>query len=138
MRLPGDVRSPRSGGGGARGDRPFSDPGYVQAVLAQLAGVFDQAPDPPRPRSQTVETLTFGDVVGYFTDEHPGDPRITSGALLSAEHPKGHQVFQVFLDDADQVCSDPSGTPYGRRVIARRLDDELTDYFGGGALLVFR
>ena len=123
--------------GGADGDRPFSDPGYVQALLAQLAGVFDQAADLRR-RSQTVDTLTFGDVVGYFTDERPGDPRITSGALLWAEHPKGRQVFQVFLDDADRVCSDPSGTPYGRRVIARRLDDELTDYLGGGALLIFR
>jgi len=123
--------------GGADGDRPFSDPGYVQALLAQLAGVFDQAADLRR-RSQTVDTLTFGDVVGYFTDERPGDPRITSGALLSAEHPKGRQVFQVFLDDADRVCSDPSGTPYGRRVVARRLDDELTDYLGGGALLIFR
>jgi hypothetical protein len=123
--------------GGADGDRPFSDPGYVQALLAQLAGVFDQAADLRR-RSQTVDTLTFGDVVGYFTDERPGDPRITSGALLSAEHPKGRQVFQVFLDDADRVCRDPSGTPYGRRVVARRLDDELTDYLGGGALLIFR
>ena len=123
--------------GGAHGDRPWSDPGYVQAVLAQLAGVFDQAADLRR-RSQTVDTLTFGDVVGYFTDERPGDPRITSGALLSAEHPKGRQVFQVFLDDADRVCRDPSGTPYGRRVVARRLDDELTDYLGGGALLIFR
>ena len=124
--------------GGAHGDRPFSDPGYVQAVLAQLGGVFDQAADLPRRRSQTVDTLTLSDVVGYFTDEHPGDPRITSGALLSAEHPKGRQVFQVFLDDADRLCSDPSGTPYGRRVIARRLDEELTDYLGGGALLIFR
>ena len=123
--------------GGADGDRPFSDPGYVQALLAQLAGVFDQAADLRR-RSQIVDTLTFGDVVGYFTDERPGDPRITSGALLSAEHPKGRQVFQVFLDDADRVCRDPSGTPYGRRVVARRLDDELTDYLGGGALLIFR
>lgn len=124
--------------GGARGDRSLADPDHAQAVLAQLAAVFDQALDLPRRRSQTVDTLTFGDVVGYFTDEHPGDPRITSGALLAAEHPKGRQVFQVFLDDADQVCSDASGTPYGRRVIARRLDDELTDYLGGGALLIFR
>lgn len=124
--------------GGAHGDRPWSDPGYVQAVLAQLADVFDQAVDPPRRRSQTVDTLTLGDVAGYFAAEHPGDPRIASGALLWAEHPKGRQVFQVFLDDADRVCRDPSGTPYGRRVVARRLDDELTDYLGGGALLIFR
>jgi hypothetical protein len=36
------------------------------------------------------------------------------------------------------VCGDPSGTPYGRRILARRLDAELTDYLGGGDLLIFQ
>jgi hypothetical protein len=36
------------------------------------------------------------------------------------------------------VYADPSGTPYGRRIIARRLDDELLGYLGGGELLIFR
>jgi hypothetical protein len=77
-------------------------------------------------------------VVGYFTDERPDDPHIKAGALLSAGHPRGRVVFQVFLDDADRVCGDASGTPYGRRVIASRLDDELNDYLGGGDLLIFQ
>ena len=126
--------------GGARssGDRPLADPRYVQAVLEHLAAVFDQELDLPRRRSQTVEELTFGDVVDYFTDERPGDPRIKAGALLSAGHPQGRLVYQVFLDEQDRVCSDASGTPYGRRVIARRLDHELNDYLGGGDLLIFR
>jgi hypothetical protein len=126
--------------GGARSwpDRPLADPQYVQAVLRHLALVFDQELDLPRRRSLTVEELTFGDVVDYFTSERPGDPRITAGALLSAGHPQGRLVFQVFLDDQDRVCSDATGTPYGRRVIARRLDHELNDYLGGGDLLIFR
>ncbi len=130
-------RSP-GGEGDDHADRSFADPGYVQAVLGQLTAVFDQALDLPRGRSQTVEVLTFGDVAGYFTDERPGDPRIRAGALLSAGHPTGRVVFQVFLDGDDRLCRDPSGTPYGRRVIAGRLDDELIDFLGGGDLLIFR
>jgi len=138
MRFFGGARSPRNADGGGRRNRPLADPGYVQDVLAQLTAVFDQALDLPRRRSQAVDTLTFGDVVGYFTAERPDDPRIKAGALLSAGHPRGRVVFQVFLDDADRVCGDASGTPYGRRVIAGRLDDELNDYLGGGDLLIFR
>ena len=121
---------------GGKGD--FADPEYVQALLGQLTAVFDQGLALPRRRSQTVEVLTFGDVVGYFTGERPDDPRITSGALLSAGHPEGRVLFQVFLDGADRLCRDPSGTPYGRRVVARRIDDELAGYLGGGDVLIFR
>ena len=139
MRFFGGARARRNADGDERGSRPLADPGYVQDVLAQLTTVFDQALDLPRRRSHAVDTLTFGDVVGYFTDERPDDPRIKAGALLlSAGHPQGRVVFQVFLDDADRVCGDASGTPYGRRVIAGRLDDELNDYLGGGELLIFQ
>ena len=77
-------------------------------------------------------------MTGYFAGQRPADPRVTASALLSAAHPRGRLVFQVFLDEADRVCADASGAPYGRRVIARRLDDELLDYLGGGNLLIFR
>jgi hypothetical protein len=77
-------------------------------------------------------------VTAYFAAGRPGDPRVKAGALLSAAHPGGRQVFQVFLDAADRVCADASGAPYGRQIIARRLDDELLDYLGGGHLLIFR
>ena len=122
-----------------RKSRPLADPRYVQAVLARLTTVFDQALDLPRRRSQTVDTLTFGDVVSYFTGERPDDQRIKAGALLlSAGSQPGHVAFQVFLDEADQVCGDASGTPYGRRILAGHLDAELTDYLGGGDLLIFQ
>jgi hypothetical protein len=138
MRFFGGGRPPRNSDDDERRSRPLADPGYVQAVLAQLTAVFDQTLDLPGGRSRSVDTLTFADVVGYFTDERPDDPRIKAGALLSAGHPRGRVIFQVFLDDADRVCGDASGTPYGRRVIAGRLDDELNDYLGGGELLIFQ
>ena len=143
MRFFGGARARRNADGDERGRRPLADPGYVQAVLAQLTAVFDQALDLLKAigidPDKDVDTLTFADVVGYFTDERPDDPRIRAGALLlSAGHPRGRVVFQVFVDDADRVCGDASGTPYGRRVIAGRLDDELNDYLGGGELLIFQ
>ncbi len=89
-------------------------------------------------RSVAVDTLTLADATGYFTAQRPADSRVRASALLSAAHPRGHLVFQVFLDEADRVCADASGTPYGRQVIARHLDGELLDYLGGGHLLIFR
>jgi hypothetical protein len=105
----------------------------------RLAAVFDGAPRRRRRRrSVTASTLTLADVTGYFTRERPKDPDVKAAALLSAADPGGRRVFQVFLDQSDRLCADASGTPYGRQVIARRLDDELLGYLGGSDLLIFR
>jgi hypothetical protein len=111
---------------------PITDP----AVPGQLIAAFAEPPGRPSPAA--VDTLTLRDVTAYFAGQRPGDPRVRAGALLAAPDPGGRQVFQVFLDAADRLCADASGAPYGRRVIARRLDDDLLDYLGGGNLLIFR
>jgi hypothetical protein len=82
--------------------------------------------------------LTLREVTTYFAGQRPGDPRVRAGALLAVPDPGGRQVFQVFLDAADRLCADASGAPYGRRILVRRLDDDLLDYLGGGNLLIFR
>jgi hypothetical protein len=118
---------------------PVADPGLAitdPGLPGQLIAAFAEPPGRPPPAA--VDTLTLREVTAYFTGQRPGDPRVKAGALLSAPDPGGRQVFQVFLDAADRVCADPSGAPYGRRVIARRLDDDLLDYLGGGHLLIFR
>jgi len=107
-------------------------------LLAQAIALFDKTFNLPPRRPDVVDLLTFRDVVAYFTDKHPGDPRIRAGALLSGSHPKGRLTFQVFLDKDDQLCCDASGNPYGRRLIARRFDDELATRFGTKELLIFR
>jgi hypothetical protein len=111
---------------------PVTDPG----LSGQLTAAFAEPPGGPRP--DAVDTLTLREVTTYFAGQRPGDPRVKAGALLSVPDPGGRQVFQVFLDAADRLCADASGVPYGRRVIARRLDDDLLDYLGGGNLLIFR
>jgi hypothetical protein len=128
------ARSGSRAGGGRRDAFLITDPD----LPGQLAAVFAGAPGSRRRRPVTVDTLTLADVTGYFASERPEGPDVKAAALLSAAHPSGRQVFQVFLDEADRVCADASGTPYGRRIITRRLDDELLGYLGGGDLLIFR
>jgi hypothetical protein len=111
---------------------PVTDPG----LPGQLAVAFAEPAGQPRPAA--VDTLTLREVTTYFAGQRPGDPRVKAGALLATPGPDGRQVFQVFLDAADRLCADAAGVPYGRRVIARRLDDDLLDYLGGGYLLIFR
>jgi hypothetical protein len=111
---------------------PVTDPG----VPGQLAAAF--AEPPGRPRPDAVAVLTLREVTTYFAGQRPADPRVKAGVLLSVPDPDGRQVFQVFLDAADRLCADAAGLPYGRRVIARRLDDDLLDYLGGSNLLIFR
>jgi hypothetical protein len=125
-------------------DPPVTDPAPGPAVTdpglsGQLTAAFAEPPGRPRPAA--VDTLTLREVTTYFAGQRPGDPRVKAGLLLFAPDPGGRQVFQVFqvfLDATDRLCADASGVPYGRRVIARHLDDDLLDYLGGGHLLIFR
>ena len=119
-------------------DEPSDLKVAAAGLLGQAIAAFDKAFDLPHRRPEVVDLLTFRDVVTYFADKHPGDPRIKAGALLSGSHPKGSLIFQVFLDEDTRLCSDASGNPYGRRLIARRLDDELAARFGTKELLIFR
>ena len=128
------ARSRGSAGGGRLDAFLVTDP----ELPRQLAAFFGGASGSRRRRPVTVDMLTLADVTGYFASERPPGPGVKAAALLFAPHPSGRQVFQVFLDEEDRVCADASGAPYGRQVIARRLDDELLGYLGGGDLLIFR
>jgi hypothetical protein len=91
----------------------------------------------PTPRPSTVELLTLAEVVAYFVERHPGEPGIQSGAVLRGHHPRGYLVFQVFLDADHDICLDDFGNPHGRRLVARRLDEELSAMFSDTDVLLF-
>jgi len=113
------------------------DPQQLKALADFITGLFERISGPRR-RPEVVEELGFADVVAYFTEKHPGDPRIAAGALLCRPHPRGTLAFLVFLDDNDRPCKDPAGTPYGRRMVATSFDEELTRRLHGDSLLIFR
>jgi len=108
------------------------------ALLRVLGDWWNYKLPIPRRRPAVIDELSFADVVGYFAEQHPGDPRIAAGALLSQPHPKGRLVFLVFLDGQDRPCRDASGAPYGRRMVAASFDAELTDRLRGEQMLIFR
>jgi hypothetical protein len=143
---PADAGGPRSSGAAGAGspvDPPREegtrrvDPQQLASLLGVLAGLFEKLPAPRR-KPGVVESLSFADVVGYFTEQHPGDARIAAGAMVCRPHPRGTLVFLVFLDEQDRPCNDPSGAPYGKRMVAACLDDELLDRLNGKQLLIFR
>jgi hypothetical protein len=119
-----------------RGRMPEVD--QLVGLLRALGDLWDFKLPIRRRRPDVVDELSFADVVGYFAEQHPGDPRIAAGALLCQPHPKGRLVFLVFLDGQDRPCRDASGVPYGRRMVAASLDAELTDRLRGEQTLIFR
>lgn len=87
-----------------------------------------------------VEMLTFGEVMRYFTENRPADPRVAGGALLQRRGITSVQYVQVFLDASDQPLADTQGAVYGRVIRADRVDDALAAAFGrrGNDLVIFR
>ena len=85
-----------------------------------------------------IEELTFRNVVDYFVSQHPGDPSVQSGALLRMPHPRGHNMFQVFLGPGNELLLDREGQPYGRQFVAMRLDSELRALLQGTDMILFR
>ena len=136
----------RERGADARGDDlaggypgwPPDDPDAAGRLLRRLIADYEAALELPFVPPQKVGLLTFSDVLRYFNQNYPSEPGVSAGALLCTRHPKGRLIFQVYLDEAERICLGPSGTPYGRRLLVRKLDRELTEQFGGKDLFIFR
>lgn len=84
---------------------------------------------------ERVERLTFPEAIGWFA-QRPDDIRIAKGVLLKEPHRRGTLVTWGYLDAAGTLLSGEKGTPYLRRVLAKDLDRELSDYFGEHDLIV--
>ncbi len=87
-----------------------------------------------------IDVLTFHDVVRYFIESRPADPRIAAGALLRQRRRYTTRYLQFFIDDNDRPVLNNSGIVYGRALEAARVDEELAAAFVGhdNHLLIFR
>jgi hypothetical protein len=108
------------------------------AIGAVIRGLDELIPVMEPSKPPVIQLLTFADTVRWFVSNHPGDPKIQSGALLRRPHAAGSLMFQVFLDKTDGVCLGPDRRPYGRAFVAVSLDDELAAKLRGSDLVVFR
>jgi hypothetical protein len=109
----------------------------ISLLLRWVEQMFDEIT--PAPRPPVLDSVDLDEVIRYFADDHPGDPRIRAGALVRLGHPKGSQLFQVFMDGEYQICADQQERPYGRRMVVKSLGPELEEKLAAGnGVVIFR
>ncbi len=85
---------------------------------------------------EVIPMMTYDDAIKYFFSDRPNDPRVKKGALLRLPHPQGQLLAQMFLDGNNQIIDRSDGKPYGRQLVARKLDAELSDAFDDQDLII--
>ena len=105
----------------------------VQDVAKQLHSFIQNWAE----ASQQVETVTYNEVIEYFVKQRPNDNRIVKGALMSAPQKNAVKLTWLFLDEQNEAVLKPNRSPYGKQVIAKTIDDDLTDFFDGRSLIIF-
>ena len=84
-----------------------------------------------------IDEMTYEDAIKYFVNQRPSDSRVKKAAMLKESHSKGQLITQIFLDTNNELVCRSNGEPYGRKLIVKRLDDELTEAFAGKNLIIF-
>lgn len=85
---------------------------------------------------EVVPIMTYEAAIQYFITDRPSDPRIEKGAILRQPHSQGQLLAQVFLDSNNDLVRPSDGKPYGRQLVAKKLDEELLDAFGTKNLII--
>lgn len=86
---------------------------------------------------EKVPLLSYGEAVKYFVTDRPADERIARGALLRHQVADGSLVVWLYLDGENKPLADAKGKIYGRKLLVKSLDDELTECFSNNEILVF-
>lgn len=107
-------------------------PEESQAILAKFHELSSQILMMPEP----IEILTLDAVQNYFESDRPGSKNVSKGALIRQPHDKGQLLVLVFLDRNNQLILRRDGTPYGRQLVARSLDQKLEEAFGDKELII--
>ena len=85
--------------------------------------------------------LTYRETIKYFTEYCPKYPKVNCGVILRKHLPEENytEIYQVFLDDKDElICDLHNGNPYGRVLLVERLDEELQELFGKTDMVVVK
>ena len=106
----------------------------IDSLVDLIQGKLPQEPE-------VISVMTYREVVEFFVTERPRFPEIQKGAILRQKHPKKQGLFvvyQVFLDGKSElVCRQDNGIPFGRKVLVKNFDEELSDSFQNKDLLIF-
>ena len=80
--------------------------------------------------------LTYKEVIQYFITDRPSNPSVKKGAIIRQPHKKGQELIQFFLDSNNEIVYASNKKPYGCKLVAKQLDDELEDNFGNENLII--
>lgn len=86
---------------------------------------------------EVLEEITFDEAISYFQSDRPANPNVKKGAIIPQKRPEGQFLGQVFLDGNNALICRPDGTPYGRQLVAKKLDKKLSDILGERELIAF-
>ena len=105
---------------------------FNQDIFAQLGELWRDLLKLP----DVIPLITYEEAITYFVSNRPNDPRIKRGAILRKPHIQGYHIVQMFLDKNNEVVCDSAGKPYGRQLVALKLDEELLDTFGNKNVII--
>jgi hypothetical protein len=116
------------------GDDPLTAAmNHTWEILSALMNSFELERRPP-----VVPVVDLEDIVRWFVTNTPDAVEISGGGVLRRSRPHGNLIFQFFLDDRNEVCAHPNGTPFGRRFVAASIGPELAARLReGNDLLLF-
>ncbi|GHV85529.1 hypothetical protein AGMMS50230_11370 [Spirochaetia bacterium] len=89
-------------------------------------------------KAETIEkALSYDEAMKFFIAHKNDNKAIVKGAMLKEELPNGYvSIVQVFLDKKNELVSDSSGVPFGRRLTVTGLDTELRNAFKKSDLII--
>jgi hypothetical protein len=104
----------------------------VASIFEWFQGLFQKTG-----QISIVPIMTYDDALKYFIQERPkNSPKIKKGAISRQKHSKGYLLAWAFLDQNEELVCDDKGNPYGRQLIAQKLDKELAETFGNSDLII--
>jgi len=91
-----------------------------------------------RVRVERIPVLTYRGAVRRMLSWAPPSEGAVRAAILRHPHRRGVKVVFFFLDEQGKPVFDESGRDSSRMLIAGTLDDELTECFGTGGVVIFQ
>ncbi|MEZ2300381.1 MAG: hypothetical protein ACBR13_01220 [Microcoleus sp.] len=103
--------------------------------VGRIVGEFNKWSPEIQGIPKVLDEITFDEAISYFQSDRPGTPNVKKGAIICQEHPEGQFLGQVFLDENNNLVCRSNGIPYGRQLVAKKLDIKLSDVLGDRELI---
>lgn len=82
------------------------------------------------------EEITYENVLEYFINSKPNNPNAVKGIVTLSKKQYEYEITQVFLDAENKPVYSSNKKVYGRKIIAKRIDNELKEAFGENNVFV--